>query len=261
MELDAVADELYGLRPGEFTAARDRRAKEARAAGDRDLAERIHRLRRPTTAAWAGNLLVREQHEEVEALLRLGESLRQAHQELDGEQLRQLSAEQLRVISALGRQAQQLAADAGQRIGESARREVEQTLHAALADPEAGREWARGRLTASLDAPAGFPAPSGRQPAPAPRKTRGRDTDDRAREAEREARARAGERDAARREADAAEDRRRTAQERTGELRRALEEAEREERQAGEEARKAQQRLDRAERAVEAAGGGRRRRR
>lgn len=144
MELDAVADELYGLRPGEFTAARDRRAKEARAAGDRDLAERIHRLRRPTTAAWAGNLLVREQHEEVEALLRLGESLRQAHQELDGEQLRQLSAEQLRVISALGRQAQQLAADAGQRIGESARREVEQTLHAALAGPGGGTGVGQG---------------------------------------------------------------------------------------------------------------------
>lgn len=251
MDLDTVADELYGLRPREFTTARDRRAKEARAAGDRALAERIHRLRRPTTAAWAGNLLVREQHEEVEALLRLGESLRQAHQDLDGEQLRQLSAEQLRVISALGRQAQQLTADAGRRIGEGARREVEQTLHAALADPEAGREWSRGRLTASLDAPAGFPALSGLQPAP--EAARGRGEDKQAREAEQEARARADDRDAARRETGAAEDRRRTAEERTRELRHALEEAERQERRARDAAEKAEKRRERAERAADEA--------
>ncbi|MGW4517724.1 hypothetical protein ACWEO4_38520 [Streptomyces sp. NPDC004393] len=51
MGWDAVADELYGLPPGEFTAVRDERAKAARAAGDRDLAERIRRMRRPTLAA------------------------------------------------------------------------------------------------------------------------------------------------------------------------------------------------------------------
>lgn len=259
MDLDAVADELYGLLPREFTAARERRAGEARAAGDRALAERIHRLRRPTAAAWAGNLLVREQREEVEALLRLGESLRQAHQDLDGEQLRQLSAEQLRVISALGRQAQQLTADAGQRIGEGARREVEQTLHAALADPEAGREWAGGRLTTPLDTPAGFPAPSGQQ---TPAASRGKRADAQDREAKQEARARAEDRDTARREADAAQGRLRTAEQRAGELRRALEEAEQEERETREEARRAQQRLGRAERAADdVAGGGRRRRR
>ncbi|MFF4214587.1 hypothetical protein ACFYZE_35720 [Streptomyces sp. NPDC001796] len=108
MDLDAVADELYALAQGDFTAASDERAKAARAAGDRELAEQIRRLRRPTLAAWASNLLVREQPDEVQRLLQLGEALRQAHKNLDGEQLRELSAQQHQVTFALVRQASQL---------------------------------------------------------------------------------------------------------------------------------------------------------
>ncbi|MGR6975060.1 hypothetical protein ACU639_36705 [Streptomyces cynarae] len=137
MDLDAVADELYGLSPGEFTAARDERAKSARAAGDRTLADQIRRLRRPTQAAWASNLLVREQPEEVQRLLQLGEALRQAHKDLDGQQLRELSAQQHQLTFALARQAGELTAQAGQRISDATRQEVQDTLHAVLADPEA----------------------------------------------------------------------------------------------------------------------------
>ncbi|WP_409474345.1 hypothetical protein [Streptomyces sp. HC307] len=105
MDLDAVADELYGLRPEDFVAARDARAAAVRKAGDRALAEKIAGLRRPSLSAWASNLLVREQPGEVEPLLRLGEGLRRAHQELDGAQLRELSRRQRFLISALSRQA------------------------------------------------------------------------------------------------------------------------------------------------------------
>ncbi|WP_445517604.1 hypothetical protein [Streptomyces sp. NEAU-174] len=156
MDLDAVADELYALPPADFTAARDERAKDARTAGDRKLAERIRRLRRPTKAAWASNLLVRRRPDEAEQVLRLGEALRQAHQDLDGGQLRKLSTQQRQVIAALARQARELTAQAGQPIGEGAQREVEETLRAVLADPDAGQEWVRGRLAKPLAAPTGF---------------------------------------------------------------------------------------------------------
>ncbi|MEE4592588.1 hypothetical protein V2J94_11940 [Streptomyces sp. DSM 41524] len=156
MDLDAVADELYALPPADFTAARDERAKDARTAGDRELAERIRRLRRPTKAAWASNLLVRRQPDEAEQVLRLGEALRQAHQDLDGGQLRKLSTQQRQLIAALARQARELTAQAGQPIGEGAQREVEETLRAVLADPDAGQEWVRGRLAKPLAAPTGF---------------------------------------------------------------------------------------------------------
>ncbi|MFF5547092.1 hypothetical protein [Streptomyces olivaceoviridis] len=173
MDLDAVADELYGLRPEEFVAARDRRVRDAREAGDQALAKEIGALRRPSLAAWVSNLLVRRQPEEVQPLLGLGEELRRAHRELNGSQLRRLARRQNEVIGALGRQARQLAAQAGHPVGEGVQREVEGTLHAALADPEAAREWAAGRLVKPLSSMIGFPAADesllGRRPAPEPK--------------------------------------------------------------------------------------------
>ncbi|MGY6023785.1 hypothetical protein [Streptomyces spinosirectus] len=168
MDLDTVADELYGLRPEDFTSARDARAAEARRAGDRTLAGKIGTLRRPTLPAWASNLLVRERPEEAESLLRLGAGLRRAHRDLDGEQLRELSRRQHVVIDALSRQARQLADRAGHPIGEDARREVETILHAVLADPDAAKEWATGRLVRAFGQVAGFPAAAdGARPRPA----------------------------------------------------------------------------------------------
>ncbi|MEU2271706.1 hypothetical protein ABZ568_35845 [Streptomyces olindensis] len=158
MDLDAVADELYALRPEDFTAARASAVAAARTAGDRELAERIGALRKPSLAAWAGNLLVRSRPGEVEPLLRLGEGLRRAHQDLDGTQLRELSRRQHALIRALSAQARQLAKEAGHPIGESVQREVETTLHAVLADPDAAQAWASGRLTKPLSATVGFPA-------------------------------------------------------------------------------------------------------
>lgn len=158
MDLETVADELYGLRPEEFTAARDARAAAARKAGDQPLAERIKALRRPSLSAWASNLLVRGEPDEVPALIRLGEGLRQAHRGMDGPRLRELSRQEHVLVDALSRQAGRLAADAGHAISEDARREVEQTLHAVLADERAARTWAEGRLTRPLDAPTGFDA-------------------------------------------------------------------------------------------------------
>ncbi|MFF8726904.1 hypothetical protein ACF073_10475 [Streptomyces sp. NPDC015171] len=172
MDLDAVADELYGLRPDEFVAARDRRALAAREAGDQALAKGIGALRRPSLAAWVGNLLVRRRPEEVRPLLVLGEELRRAHRELDGARLRALARRRNEVIGALGRQAAELAAEAGRPVGEDVRREVTETLHAVLADPDAAREWAAGRLVKPLGSAVGFPAADeallGRRPTPPP---------------------------------------------------------------------------------------------
>ncbi|MFH8499884.1 hypothetical protein [Streptomyces coeruleorubidus] len=158
MDFDAVADELYALRPEEFTAARASAVAAARTAGERELAERIGMLRKPSLAAWASNLLVRSRPGDVEPLLRLGEGLRHAHHALDRTQLRELSRQKQALIRALSAQARQLAVEAGHPIGEGVQREVENTLHAVLADPEAAQAWASGRLAKPLSAAVGFPA-------------------------------------------------------------------------------------------------------
>ena len=60
--LVAIADELYAGAVGEFTPARDAAAK---AQQDKDLAKRIKALRKPTVAAWAVNLLVRREGDQI----------------------------------------------------------------------------------------------------------------------------------------------------------------------------------------------------
>jgi len=91
MELDEVADELYEVPPEEFIALRTARQEEARAGGDKVLAKAIGALPKPSTAAWVSNLLVRAQRPEIEGLVELGGLLREAQENLAGDQMRALS--------------------------------------------------------------------------------------------------------------------------------------------------------------------------
>ncbi|MGW6155045.1 hypothetical protein ACWFRM_18190 [Streptomyces sp. NPDC055144] len=145
MDADDVAEDLYRLPPVQFTAARNAWAAEAKRAGDADTARRIAAFHKPTLAAWVSNLLAREK-EEAGQLLELAEALREAHRTLDPEQFRTLSHQQHVVIAGLARQAGGLARQAGQAVSPSVLHEVEQILHAALADPEVAEQWATGRL-------------------------------------------------------------------------------------------------------------------
>lgn len=156
VDVDAVADELYGLAPERFTGARDERAARARKAGQSGAAKAIAALRRPTRAAYASNLLVRRRPEEVAAFLELGEALRRAQRSLDGTRLQALSRQRHAVVAALARTARQLAEGEGRAVSEGVAHEVEQTLRAALADPGAAEQWSGGRLTAGLSPPVGF---------------------------------------------------------------------------------------------------------
>ncbi|MFI1466685.1 hypothetical protein [Streptomyces wuyuanensis] len=171
MDLDSVADELYGLPPERFVEARGRQAAAARKAGDRALAGRITALRRPTLSAWASNLLVRSEPDRAAELLRLGESLRRAVQELDRDRMRELGARRNRLVGALSRHVGELSGAAGRPLGESTLREVESTLQAVLADSDAAEQWATGRLARPLTPPVGFTgaavAGAARRPAPA----------------------------------------------------------------------------------------------
>ncbi|SDM01985.1 hypothetical protein [Streptomyces wuyuanensis] len=171
MDLDSVADELYRLPPERFVEARGRQAAAARKAGDRALAGRITALRRPTLSAWASNLLVRSEPDRAAELLRLGESLRQAVQELDRDRMRELGARRNRLVGALSRHVGELSGAAGRPLGETTLREIESTLQAVLADSDAAEQWAAGRLARPLTPPVGFTgaavAGAARRPAPA----------------------------------------------------------------------------------------------
>ncbi len=149
MDLDDAARQLYSLPPQEFTAERDRLAREARGE-DRALAERIHALRRPSLAAWALNQFARERVDELAALLDLGEQLRAAQESLDAGELRALAAHRRDVVSAILGEIRRLANDRGHPLSDQVVGEVGQTLDAALAGAGAADEVRAGQLTAAL---------------------------------------------------------------------------------------------------------------
>ncbi|WP_246078625.1 hypothetical protein [Modestobacter excelsi] len=147
--LDGIAEELYGVPPEEFVAARTA-ARDRVKDGDKELAKAVIALPKPTTAAWVCNLLVRRRPEEVSQLREVGEMLRQAQQALSGPELRKLGQQRNQVVAALARQARGLAHAEGHDVSTAVAEQVESTLRAAVVDPDAGEALAAGRLTTAL---------------------------------------------------------------------------------------------------------------
>jgi hypothetical protein len=150
LDLAQVEDELYALPPDGFRAARDERAAQARAAGDKDLARAITALRRPVVSAWLVNTLARTEPGQMAELLALGESLRDAQEALDGDRLRELSGQRRQLVAAMVDAAKQVAERDGRTVSLQVEREVEATLQAALADPGAAEAVSAGRLAGPL---------------------------------------------------------------------------------------------------------------
>ena len=140
-----IADELYALAPEEFTAARDKAAKAARDDGDRELADAVKKFRKPSISTWLVNVVART--EQLDDLLDLGAALREAQRTLDGAELRTMSRQRHQVIRSLSELAHQRS---GKKVGDSAQREFEATLEAALADDAAAEAVRSGRLMRAL---------------------------------------------------------------------------------------------------------------
>jgi len=256
--VEQAADELYGLAPGEFTSARDARAKELRGAGDREAANAVKALRKPTVAAWALNQLSRRKGKDLDRLLAAGEKLRGAQEELlaggDRSAFQKAAARERELVAELTATAMELAGEGGTGLEEK----VAATLHAAALDEDTADELRAGRLLREREAIGGFgaappaggsrPAPRAKKPAPAARKRdakRERAKAEDARARERLAAARTDERHA-RRELEAAEKALQSAATRA-------EAAEAHAAEASKRAKTAKQRLEEARRAQTAA--------
>lgn len=135
-ELVAVADQVYAEPVGGFTAVRDAAAK---SCADKALATRIKQLKKPSLAAWAINLLVRRESEQIDQVLVLAESLRAAAESLDGDELRTLTRQRRQLTSALSTTAGQLAREYDVRLTASVADQVEGMLTAAMLDPVAAQ--------------------------------------------------------------------------------------------------------------------------
>lgn len=162
--VEKAAEELYGLPPGDFTQARDERVKQLRADGDREAANAVKALRKPTVAAWALNQLARGRRKELDRLLAAGEDLRAAQEELlaggDRAGFQEAAARERDLVAKLASDATALASEAGER-GSGLQEKVAETLHAAALDEDTADELRAGRMVKEREAIGGFGAAGG----------------------------------------------------------------------------------------------------
>jgi hypothetical protein len=139
MDVEEIIDRLYALPLEEFTPARNQAERELRQAGEREQADRVKALRKPTAAAGAVNRLVRSHRAQVEAFLCAAATLRDAQVAGRGDLAAAARAERaaLERLVALG--------------GET----VRPTLQAAAVDDDTARELLEARLVREPE-PAGF---------------------------------------------------------------------------------------------------------
>ncbi|MER6158194.1 hypothetical protein ABT147_21980 [Streptomyces sp. NPDC001868] len=185
-DVEQALDELYATPPTAFVPRREVLTAEAKTDGRAEDARRIHAARRPSLAAWSANLLLRSEPEESRRFLELGRALREAYLNLDAGGVKELSEQRRSIVAAMSRQAAELAAQAGHRLSDTVRRDVEATLRAVLTDQDAADRWATGRLESALTPPADFPGrttattgtsrkPARATAAPAPARSRAKD--------------------------------------------------------------------------------------
>lgn len=149
-ELEEIVGELYLVPPTDFVSVRNDLARQARASGNRALADQLQRLRRPTQSAWLVNVLAHHDAAAMKRLSVLGRELRGAQTGLDGSELRHLSEQRRQVIADLLDRARSHAAEAGLRLTDSVLSEVEATLRFALVDLAGSFTVRSGRLVRPL---------------------------------------------------------------------------------------------------------------
>jgi len=134
-------DELYEVKPEEFTALRTKLAAAAKQRGDADAAKQISAARKPTTAAWVVNRIAIRDQDIRTRLAGLGERLKDAHTAMEGDRIRELSREQRRLVDDVARSAFE-EAEVADPSG-ALRDDVIGTLQAAIADPDVAARLGR----------------------------------------------------------------------------------------------------------------------
>lgn len=146
-DLLGIADELYALPLGDFTAARDARAKALKGT---DLAAPVKGLKKPSLAAWVVNLLVRRDADQAGQVIELGAALRGAAAGMQGEELRALTRQRRQLTAAVTTGARSLASAEGVKVTRAVADQVEATLTAAMLDSRCADAVRSGLLVTAL---------------------------------------------------------------------------------------------------------------
>lgn len=293
-KLDTEIQRLYGLPLGEFTAARNALAKQLRKEGDKEGAEEVASLPKPTASAWAVNHLFTTDSERMEELLASGGRARKALRSIlsggNPGALREAIQEARDLANELRDRAVEAVAEETRKPGAAIVERIATNLQSLAFSPAAEAVIERGWMDVDLPPP-GFevlaglqlaalpkkvakPAPAKKPAAPMPHrqaekkeearlrerrereeaKARERQEKEQARERERLARAQAQREEAAGR-ADFLRRKAEQAERAAEEARQRFEEAERLAADARKRADEAEQALEKAEKAIKTAKG------
>ena len=151
-------EDLYGLPLEEFTPARDALAKELKAAGQKDEAAEVKRLRKPSLAAWALNRVARDHPDAIDRLRAAGADLRAAQDEAmsgNAGRLRDAGRALVDEIDRVSSLAAEVLQSAGRPASAAQQEKLASTLRTAAIDDEAGEVLLRGVLVDDLE-PTGF---------------------------------------------------------------------------------------------------------
>jgi hypothetical protein len=153
-DFEGDLDRLYQLPLNEFTAARDELSKQLRAQGERERAQEIKALRKPTAAVWLVNQLAHERQLDVQRLLKAGESLTKSQAKAasgKSSPFPEARQDEHHALEQLAKSAREIAERAG--IGSPAVGKATETLRAASLTAEGRELLRRGRLTEELEPP------------------------------------------------------------------------------------------------------------
>ena len=158
-------DELYRDHPEGFVARRNQLAKAMRAEGDREEADRIKTLRRPSVAAWLINRTALSSPEPLSEFAAASRGLEEAQtRALEGDDdavadWRAAATREREANAAVVDAAAGLARDSGHSVNQRALELVGETLRAAAGDADLRDRVMRGRVEREQSAPTlGMPA-------------------------------------------------------------------------------------------------------
>jgi chromosome segregation ATPase len=156
--LEKQIDRLYSLPVDGFTAARNDLARGLKASGDREGAERVRKLEKPTVVAWTVNQLARRTQRELRDLFSAVDTLREAQNAA----LAGGGSSEVRAAAEAERAALQVLVARAKSILEAEERRqagvverVAATLRGGAVNAESRALLESGRLTHELE-PAGF---------------------------------------------------------------------------------------------------------
>jgi hypothetical protein len=148
--VDKELDRLYAAPLDEFVAERDALAKQLRSEGDREAADRVKALRKPSAAVWAVNQLARRQQKDYRALLKAGDKLRATQEKVLGgespDKLQEAAAAERELVDRLTEKGGAVLEVAGHKPTDATLRRVSGTLHAAATRPDLREAAESGRL-------------------------------------------------------------------------------------------------------------------